>query len=310
MQLPRAYPVDLYIYDWSPQRDFHKRASYCGTLFAEACVSPTAAGKDRGSVRQSSGVVKRIAFMRVACAAIFASTLFAAPVNGDPVGLQWPQPQGKGTDIVITYSYANLFDGTLLLIRPTELRAATEEALGLWARYAPLHFVERPDSGPDVSDQPYAADGHPQIRFGHHDLSEVAHGFYPGAGGLSGDVHFASGLPWTVGEGHWNFLEAVTHELGHALGLVHVLDEIAVMNPSYPSHRFDGLGSARLYPADVRQLQGIYGAGIGSVRPLTPTPEPGTSLLVLTGIAALVRCRRRSGERPIRQRCRPRRITR
>jgi len=241
-------------------------------------------------------VGKRIARTRVTSAALFAFTLFAAPVNGDPVGLQWPQSQGKGTDIVITYSYANLFDGTFLLITPRELRAATEEALGLWVSYAPLHFVERPDSGPSVSDQPYAADGHPQIRFGHHDLSEVAHGFYPGTDGLSGDVHFASGVPWTVGVGHWNYLEAVTHELGHALGLVHELDEIAVMNPSYPSHRFDGLGSARLYPADIRQLQGIYGAGIGSVQPLTPTPEPGTLLLTVTGVVALTRYRRPRGQ--------------
>jgi hypothetical protein len=218
---------------------------------------------------------------------------FAAPVHADPVTLQWPQPQGKGTSIAITYSYANLLDGTFLLITPSNLRAATEEALRLWARYAPLHFIEVPDSGAVVSDQPYAADGQPQIRFGQHDLSEIAHGFYPGTDGLSGDVHFASGVPWTIGDGHWNYLEAVTHELGHALGLVHELDEIAVMNPSYPSHRFNELGSAHLYPADIRQLQGIYGSGVGSVEPLSPAPEPGTCLLVLTGVVSLAHYRRR-----------------
>jgi hypothetical protein len=219
--------------------------------------------------------------------------LFAGPVSADPVGLQWSQPQGDGTSIAITYSYANLFDGPFFLITPSELRAATEEALGVWASYAPLHFIEQPDSGPAVSDQSYVAGGHPQIRFGQHVLEEVAHAYFPGADGLSGDVHFNSEIPWTVGDGNWNFLEAVTHELGHALGLVHELGEIAVMNPSYPSRRFDGLGSARLYPADIRQLQAIYGAGVGSVQPLNPAPEPGTSLLVLTGTAALVHYRRR-----------------
>jgi len=250
-------------------------------------------GKDRGCVIQNRWNKKRITCFRLVGVLVLAYPSVAARVYADPVALQWPQPQGKGSSIAITYSYANLLDGTFLLIKPADLRAATEEALRLWASYAPLHFIEVPDSGGPVSDQPYAADGNPQIRFGHHVLPELAHAFYPGTDGLSGDVHFASGIPWTIGDGNWNYLEAVTHELGHALGLVHELNEIAVMNPSYPAHRFNRLGSAHLYPADIRQLQGIYGAGVGSVQPLSPAPEPGTSVLVLTGVMTLARYRRR-----------------
>jgi hypothetical protein len=209
------------------------------------------------------------------------------------VGLQWPQAGGAGSPVYITYSYSNLLDGAFLLATPAELRAATEEALGLWAAHAPLHFIEQPDSGPRPEDLSYSADGHPQIRIGHHVMPELAHAYYPGDDGLAGDVHFASGIPWTIGIGHWNFLEAVTHELGHALGLAHELDEDAIMNPSYPSHRFDGLGSAFLFPGDIRSLQAIYGSGIGSVQPLDPTPEPATCLLVGAGLAALVHARRR-----------------
>jgi matrixin len=222
-----------------------------------------------------------------------ACLLLASPTAADPVALAWPQPAGPGTGVYITYSYSNLLDGTFLVITPEELRAATEEALELWAGYAPLHFIEQPDSGPGVSDFDYEAGTYPQIRIGHHVSPEIAHGYYPGQGGLAGDVHFASGVPWTVGAGHWNFLEAITHELGHSLGLTHELQDIAIMNPSYPFHRFEGLGSAFLYSSDIRRLQALYGAGVGSVQPLDPSPEPATYLLVLTGIAALARSRRR-----------------
>jgi hypothetical protein len=184
-------------------------------------------------------------------------------------------------------------DGTFLLATPGELRAASEEGLRLWASFAPLNFIELPDAGPTPSDVSYDGDGLPQIRIGTHVMSELAHAYYPGDDGLAGDVHVATGIPWTVGNGHWNFLEAITHELGHSLGLAHELDEDAIMNPSYPSHRFDGLGSAFLFPSDIESLRAIYGTGVGSVQPLDPTPEPSTYLLVAAGLATLARVRRR-----------------
>jgi hypothetical protein len=222
--------------------------------------------------------------------------VLAAPAAADPIDLGWPQPGGDGSPVYISYSYSNLLDGTFLLMTPAELRAGTEEALRLWSSYAPIHFIEQPDSGPGVSDFSYEAGTHPQIRIGHHVLAEIAHGYFPGDDGLAGDVHFASGVPWSVGTGHWNFLETVTHELGHTLGLVHELKDIAIMNPSYPFHRFDGLGSAYLYPSDIRRLQAIYGSGVGAVQPLDPAPEPGTYLLVFTGVVTIARPRRRRSQ--------------
>ena len=222
--------------------------------------------------------------------------LHTAPATADPIGTKWLQSQ-PGDPVVITFSFSNLLDGTFLLASPSDLRAATEEALRLWARYAPLNFVELDDAGPDLSDLPYAAGSFPQIRIGHHDMSELAHAYFPGDSGLSGDVHVATGIPWTIGNGHWNFLEAITHELGHALGLAHELDEPAIMNPSYPFHRFDGLGTAFLLPSDIRSLQAIYGAGAGSVQSIDSTPEPGSVALVATGLTALLRARRRARQR-------------
>ena len=228
---------------------------------------------------------------------ILAVALHAATVAADPIGVQWPQPNGRGSPVFITYSYSNLADGSFLLVTPGELRAATEEALSLWARYAPVDFVELADAGPPASDTPYSAANTPQIRIGYHVMSELAHAYYPGDDGLAGDVHLAAGVPWSVDSGHWNFLEAITHELGHSLGLAHVLDEPAIMNPSYPFHRFGGLGTAFLFESDIRSLQQIYGTGSGSVQSLNPAPEPATVILVGAGLAALVRGRARASGR-------------
>ena len=219
----------------------------------------------------------------------------AGAAAGDPVELQWPQANGAGTPVYITYSYSNLLDGHFLLIAPEELRAATEEALGLWASYAPLYFIEQPDSGPPPGDVAYDPGTNPQIRLGYHVMTDLAHAYYPGDDGLAGDVHFGAGIPWSIGASRWNFLEAVTHEIGHALGLPHELELPAIMNPSYPSQRFDGLGSSFLFPADVDALRAIYGLGVGSVQPLTPTPEPQTWLLVAIGLAILCGVRHTPG---------------
>jgi hypothetical protein len=219
----------------------------------------------------------------------------AGSAGADPIGLQWPQPGGPGTPVVITYSYSNLLDGALLLMTPQQLRAATEEAFRLWASYAPLHFLERPDAGPPPSDMAYDAAGIPSVRIGHHSMVDWAHAYYPGTwGGLAGDIHFATGAPWSLNDtGTWNYLEVITHEIGHVLGLGHELREEAMMNPFFP-RRYSGLGSAYLLPADISHIRAVYGAGRGTVQPFgpAPVPEPGTLLLTAIGAAVLLRRRR------------------
>jgi len=243
--------------------------------------------KRRAAVTLASVTEQRDSgFARVAT--IFAGSLvfLANLATAEPIG--WPQPNGPGSPVYITYSYSNLLDGTFFLTSPAEFKAATEEALRLWAAYAPVNFIEVPDSGPPQSDLPYSADLNPQIRIGHQVMADLAHAYFPGEDGLAGDVLIATGIPWTVGDGHWNFLEAIAHELGHAIGLEHELVESAIMNPSYPFHRFQGLGTGFLFPADILAEQRIYGVGVGSVQPLDQSPEPTTYLLVGGGLFALL----------------------
>lgn len=221
------------------------------------------------------------------------------PASADPVRVDATVTSTSGQPVVITYSYSNLLDGTLLLMSPSLIRSATEEALNLWAAFAPLHFVEQVDSGPPPSDVPYADDGTPQIRIGHHPTDVPAHAFFPNPGdGLGGDVHLDSGGAWSIDGGPWNYLEVITHELGHSIGLMHEFDQLAIMNPFYPQQRFTGLGTTFLYPADIEQLHSLYGAGVGSVTPLSHTPEPGTLILAASGMALLAYRRRRSARAP------------
>lgn len=205
----------------------------------------------------------------------------------------WPQSGGPGTPLTLTYSYDNLLDGGIasgagVPVPIDILKGAFERAFQDYADILPINFIEVADVGPAPETGQYDPTGLPQIRIGHvpHVEGANAYAYFPIAtltNGLAGDIVFNArrfGFGWSA----TLFYGVAQHELGHSLGMGHWVDTDPLANDLSAQSSYNG----PLFPLDdgmISALQGVYGAGTGSVVPLTAVPEPSAWAMLLIGIA-------------------------
>jgi PEP-CTERM motif len=229
--------------------------------------------------------------------------LLSGPAWGGyyPMYASWPQPGGPGAPITLTYSYSNLLDGSIATgegvpLSIVVIKGAFEQALADYAAILPIHFVEVPDAGPLPETGPYDPTGLPDIRVGQvpHVDGANAYAYFPmtvETNGLAGDVVFNAlrfGYGWTP----TLFYGVAQHELGHSLGMGHYIDAEMASSAVIAHADYNG----PLFPMDdgmVIALQGAYGAGLGSVTPLSAVPEPTSLAMLLLGLSLVTYQRNR-----------------
>lgn len=218
-----------------------------------------------------------------------------------PMYASWPQPDGAGSSITLTYSFSNLFDGGIVDESGSPLATelmndAFTQALTDYTSFLPINFIEIADAGPLPETGQYDPAGLADIRIGYvpHIDDANAYAYFPietETNGLAGDIVFNGdrfGLGWTP---IWFYVVA-QHELGHSLGMGHYLDEDPPASQSFSSEVLEESSyNGPIFPINeesIQALQAVYGAGVGSVTPLTAVPEPTTWAMIMLGLLTIV----------------------
>lgn len=211
-----------------------------------------------------------------------------------PMYSSWEQPDGPGSEITLSYSYINLLDGgikdmiTGQAIDNSLLKSIVETALWDYANILPIHFVEHVDTGPLPETGEYNPMGHPDIRIGHvpHVDGANAYAYFPFEdSGLAGDIVVNAdrfGVQWLPSI----FYAIIQHELGHSLGMGHFVEYGDEANLASENSTYTG----PIYPLTIDMitaLQGVYGAGKGSVTSLSAVPLPAAVWLFSSALSML-----------------------
>lgn len=220
-----------------------------------------------------------------------------------PMYASWDQPDGLGSAITLTYSYSNLLAGGIVdasgqSFSTATLRSAFEQAFTDYASILPIHFVEVADKGPLPETGEYDPTGLADIRIGvvANIRDANAYAYFPQdseTSGLAGDMIF-NGQRFGYGWSPVLFYAVAQHELGHSLGMGHYVETEDAVNAASADSAYSG----PVFPLNsqmISALQTVYGAGTGSVTPLSATavPEPGSWALLLAGLSTLLLSGRR-----------------
>lgn len=207
---------------------------------------------------------------------------WGAPGFGTPGGIVTWSLMGTGVVIDETPEFSGS-SIALSSFMPAGFKAEIESAFGAWSSVADITFMEVPDAGEPFDTPGFS--GH--IRIGGHVFDGpsgiLAHGYYPPVNGLTaaGDIHFDISESWVLTDPELGFtiFRVAAHEIGHAIGLDHVLPSTAtaLMNPFYTETTPLGL-----LADDIAGAKFIYGPAV------TAVPEPRTIMLLGIGVLGML----------------------
>merc|ERR1719342_466828 len=167
--------------------------------------------------------------------------------------------------------YSRKMSGTLV-------NADVRKAFKFWSDVTNLKFFSKEKGDVDIEIGFFTfnhGDGDPFDGVG----GTLAHAYFPRYGG---DVHMDDSEVWTENSHKGtNFLQTLTHEIGHSLGLSHSRVSAAVMAPFYR-----GWDPAfKLHSDDIQGIQSLYGKPRSTTSPpivfpttkVTPSTYPTTT---------------------------------